>query len=472
MKIFKWVFLICVLVLPSLSFGQGKSASLRGMVSKFVIHEDSDSDELFTIQVGNQELNLISNTDLTPFSNKEVYLTGRRRGKNFFVSRVELLQPEEPMILRSLAPGQMTLNFDGGKQQQEALENNLNLPPEQMGSRYTYVVGVKFLNNNVETLRPDEMYQKILDTGYGAESANKIYLESSMKPPYNSFVLNGAVHPRYILLDRTDDNCSGLMLNTWTSEIKSKLAAEGVNLAVIKSFVFLFPPIPGCSLQAVGGVGIKGNTTLAMNVWIQMLSNAVPILARIVAHEVGHNMGLLHTGAISSTGQVFDADHRDELMASGTSPARMPNLYHRLVLGWFFGKVTTINGPGVYELDLDALEHVTKKTKGVIISLRDASGNLNPESRFIEDRASMMPFNDLSFYPGYRDGILIQKGLTDMASSSSRSYILDATPETLTTDDAPLPLNRVYSEPQYGLTIEFTSYSLVRGAHLRITVTQ
>ena len=70
---------------------------------------------------------------------------------------------------------------------------------------------------------------------------------------------------------------------TLATQARSAATSAGVDLSTYRRFVYVFPRIAACSWAGLGTVG--GNPSHA---WINGILNMT-----IVAHEMGHNLGLL-----------------------------------------------------------------------------------------------------------------------------------------------------------------------------------
>lgn len=217
--------------------------------------------------------------------------------------------------------------------------------------------------------------------------------------------------------------------NAIASEAASAAAAAGIDLSVYNRHVFIFPTqsFPWGGWAIIGGSSSKA--------WI----NGDPSL-RIVAHELGHNLGLSHANALVFPGTSFDSqtsgtnyDQADRYDTMGKFGVFHFNARNKERLGWM--TVQQVTQSGTYEIF--PIELPGSQNKG--LKFQTPSGRLY----YVEYRQNFG--FDQFYHPNVTNGVLIHLYQTP-------SVILDMTPETVSLDDPALGLGRSYTDPD-GITI-------------------
>lgn len=140
----------------------------------------------------------------------------------------------------------------------------------------------------------------------------------------------------------------------WATAAKSLATSAGVNLSLYQHLVYIMPA-NSCGYGGVANVGC-GTQCQA---WI--FYN----YADMMAHELGHNLGMGHAmvdlnnnGIIDSTQSEQYGDYSD-FMGYGAVGLRQVNERHKIYENWLPAsseKITTINAAGTYNLTLSASE--------------------------------------------------------------------------------------------------------------------
>ena len=197
--------------------------------------------------------------------------------------------------------------------------------------------------------------------------------------------------------------------------------------------VYVFPRLPcgWAGLAAVGGPGA----------WInQALSTYV------VAHELGHNYGLMHAhslrcGALSIGPSCVQSEYGDPFDTMGNG-SRHFNAFHKFELDWFpnAGSVATISsGSGTFTLS------TLESASGLRAVQLPTSAN---RTYWIEYRQQAVGF-DAGLPANVTGGALIHIGPSDDFGTS----LLDMTPATNTFGDAALDVNQTFIDPDASLAI-------------------
>jgi len=210
------------------------------------------------------------------------------------------------------------------------------------GARKTAVILLNFSNDPRQPYTADQVRQQIFT---GAGSVNAYYQEQSFG--LVSFTGkargDGDVFGWYTI-SSSSSPCS---YTTWASAAKSKAAAAGVDLSGYQHIVYFFPTVSSCGWAGLAYV--PGSES-----WINGY-----LTTRVIAHELGHNLGVHHAGsyrctaggvnvAISST--CTFSEYGDPFDVMGTSQNHMSN-QHKGQLGWFpASNIVTSSASATYGL--------------------------------------------------------------------------------------------------------------------------
>ncbi len=458
-----------------------KNYSNIGIVRKLVVHyTDESSEEIFAFESQDQDgmIRLTSgsgsNVDLDKYNSKQVLLNGLqdlRTGKLTALSVIQI-SPEDPRPQvkdGKLPMGQRTFDTDS-KEFESYMSNFLTLPPPLPSIRMNYIAPMNFTDLLSTPLTQEELNSRIFTD---SQATNGQYSESDFYWQASEFKYRviGEVEP-WKTIPFTSANCVDNMFGAWTNARMAMIPNE--IKAIYKRYTFVLPTIPGCTIDAVGTVGTKGDETVNQYAWIPITGNRITNLSEFILafeHEHAHNDGFQHPcGLIIATGGCSDTNDRADNVGVRL---RYPNLYNRLSAGWFSGKLVTLNGPGVYTVNLRSPAVTTKTPKGVMVPLYNANGTSSGMILLLEVRKDM---NFYEFFPPqyytYKTGVAIRRGSVDLSVNTSKSYLYDTTPNSpIGFDDAPLQVGLSFSDPEFGFTVEHVSSSLARGTVIKVTLT-
>lgn len=467
--------MVLILSMPLVMSGQRRlpkvgNETLSGTVGLRVTETDQEPVETYTLNLDQfRKIDLLPDQEWSKFLHKRVLVRGTQYDQTFQAASVKLLDSAD-----SLKAPQMTLpagvsdwNIDPEKYNFGA-PSFLTLPPPTHYTRSVYVVRIRFSDFDVPEKQPAELQQNFFGTTIQSPSS-KGFFERQV----GFFQIDGTVYPEVITIPFTKDYCAAQsrIYNECTEWVQNFLTnSVGVNLNG-KSLCLVFPP----AIDSAGGsatVGPKGDQTFTGNVWLPLRGNVLRFFLMISNHELGHNIGMPHSGAIGGDGILYQTDDRADFMAAKNVAG--PNVFNRLMMGWFQGRLTTISGPtgpsGVF-VRVQPFNSFTKQPRGLIIELRRETGQV--EYRFIEWSRHQMPFNDLTLDMRYSNGLVIRKGDSNMVPYQNNSWVLDCNPQTPLPNDAPCLLGgQSWVEPEFGLTIDFYGTSIMGGLTIRVILTR
>jgi Metallo-peptidase family M12B Reprolysin-like len=263
-----------------------------------------------------------------------------------------------------------------------------------------------------------------------------------------------------------------------TDAEKAFKTATGLDAETWDNVVFVFQAaFTLCPFTGQGEIGQLG--TGARHVWINaVLSNGVPTTS-VVAHELGHNFGVDHAGALNcdagsgrtpftvgcaeSEMSTLADEYGDPFDVMGTG-AREESAYHRWESGWLpSASVQTVLRSGTYLL-------APVETASKAVQLLEVPRSAYTPSYWLDFRQPLAGWFD-TFLPTdpVVNGVTIRYANSSIMAHPAKSWLIDTTPGTTTFDDAPLGVGQTYSEPAQGVSITTLAVSPL-GALVKITI--
>jgi gametolysin peptidase M11 len=258
---------------------------------------------------------------------------------------------------------------------------------------------------------------------------------------------------------------------SWADQAEAALA--GFDPSAYRHVVYAFPKLPSavCGWSGLAEVG-------GSHVWVNG-SFSVPVLA----HELGHNLGLAHAGgltcsAASATAPVGGAcsidrvdyalpQYADPFDAMGNAPVlRQMNMEHKLALGVLPpSAVLNVGTTGTYHLaPMETLGPAVE-----LLRLAKPGGG----TYFVEYRASMGTFDS-----GIAPGVLVHTESPDMSNPFSADYgdsdtaLVDMHPDPGFSagqwNNAAMSVGQTFEDAASGISIQVTAEDAA-GATLAIT---
>ncbi|UTW13426.1 Ig-like domain-containing protein [Marinobacterium rhizophilum] len=233
--------------------------------------------------------------------------------------------------------------------------------------------------------------------------------------------------------------------------------AAGHDLTQYDHRVYLLPPDSACNgnLATVGGN--------PMRAWINSGLNF-----SVIAHELGHNLGLYHAHGLNCEGGVLESNclgltYGDSMDIMGNEQGHM-NSFAKARLGWLdydqSPPITTVTEDGTYTISPIETDDNNSKALKILKGIDDATGQ--QEWYYLEYRQPegfdgylFDPMDPFRYPDNLRNGVVIRSAVDGNGDSS---YLLDMTPDSqsgVTTDmrDPALETGIVFHDTVAGITI-------------------
>lgn len=241
-------------------------------------------------------------------------------------------------------------------------------------------------------------------------------------------------------------------------EADNAATAAGVNLAAYARLVYLFPQ-NGCSASGYN----SGTTTVPSRTWIK--GNAFS--AYVIAHELGHNFGLLHSQSLDCGPAVLGGDcavqsYGDPADTMGYGAIPHFNAFQKELLGWLGAAgqppVTKVVANGTYRIEPFATMGSGAKALKIAKGADPVTGAMT--HYYLEYRQAVGFDAGLGGLGNLTTGVLVHTGVEGDGFSS---YLLDMTPDSVAgspysdSEDGALAVGRTYVDSVAGVTVTVLS---------------
>ena len=298
--------------------------------------------------------------------------------------------------------------------------------PATLGEQRTAVLLVTFAENPVTPYTLAEVRQLVFGT------TSDYYRENS----YDQTWLTGEVYGWYTIAPTNP--CSGVQISSLG---RAAAAAAGVSLSSFTRYVYVFPR-QACGWSGQGTLGGQPSES-----WINGNPNV-----HVIAHELGHNVGLYHSHAVGwrqplECATCLSTEYGDTVDVMGSATTGHFNAFQKERLGWLgFGNsppLITVETPGTYILA--PYESLGSEPK----ALKVLQNPLTQTFFYVESRR-LAGFDSSLANTNVATGVVVHRGDADNGNSS---YLLDLTPATSSWWDPALALGLTLHDKTSGLEI-------------------
>ncbi len=316
------------------------------------------------------------------------------------------------------------------------------------------VIPIKFPTNAAApwTYNADPFTPAALNTAVFGSLPTKSVKEYYKEASYGQQLLSGVV---------ADNGAGGFLLanvakpatcdiSAIATAAENAAKARGYNVAGYTGILYVFNNISGCGWSGLAYVG-----------WARAYSNNSTNLL-VIAHELGHNFGLLHAGSLRCTGTPIGcgatgsvSEYGDPFSTMGNNNAGHFNAAQKDILGWFAPSQVKTHAGGTTTYTLSPIETGGLPAYAVKIPTTNAN-----RTYWLEYRQPVGTFDTFitgANYPNNGVQVRIEYPF-EKTSGSDDTEILDMTPATGSFGDAALLVGAApFVDPSTNVSINVVS---------------
>jgi len=238
------------------------------------------------------------------------------------------------------------------------------------------------------------------------------------------------------------------------ADAAAKAANSAWNPASYAFVVYVFPSVSACGWS---GLAYIGNPHRA---WINGPNSFV---TWVVAHEMGHNFGLLHAASLRCTnvaigGSCAVSEYGDPFDTMGNQGSMHFNARQKSKLNWIGASTVATHSAGTSTYTLSPIETGGGALYAIKIPTASAS-----RTYWVEFRQPIGFDSPLAAFPNNGAQIRVASPFETLCSGcdslSDDTQLLDMTPGTSAFTDAALIAGQTYSDTTYGISISVLAAS-------------
>jgi len=286
-----------------------------------------------------------------------------------------------------------------------------------------------------------------------ADSVANFFNEAS----YGSQIMNVTATPGWVNIGMPQPaTCND---NDWESigssaETASKALGGTYDPAAYNFVVYVFPTVPSCGWLGLAYIGYPHKS------WINGTGS---FATSVVAHEIGHNFGLLHAGSLRCGSGIIGgscsvAEYGDPFDTMGNQRAMHYNAMQKSKLAWIASSTVKTYTGGSATYTLTPIEVAGGSTYAVKVPTSSAN-----RTYWIEFRQPIGFDSPLSAFPSNGAQIRVSTPFETYCPGcdawNDDTELLDMTPGTSAFTDAALVAGQTFTDSTYGINITVLSAS-------------
>lgn len=254
---------------------------------------------------------------------------------------------------------------------------------QQTDQRRLLVLLVNFLDKKATDIISADAVENQLYNDI-ASVKNNYLVNSSNQLEWISDANNDGVSDIYVV-NLNYEALSDCNPSMWEEDAKTAAAAAGVDLSLYRHFMFILPQTTACPWGGLGNIGCVTTCNTWIVGWVE--------LKGVMAHELGHNLGLQHAATDLDNNGTTDDEYGDGSCVMG-SYYRQMNAPHRDLANWYLNypkKIRVVKKSGRF--DLKSLDISSPGLQVLKINKKDQTGTY-----YISYRTDVVPFGMVSPY--------------------------------------------------------------------------
>jgi hypothetical protein len=316
-------------------------------------------------------------------------------------------------------------------------------------TRSVLVIMANF-NNTAAPTYSSSQAQQVMVTN--SDSVANFYREAS----FGQEIMNVTITPNWVPMNLSVPATCGT--SDWraigtAADAAAKSLGAAYDPAAYNFVVYLFPKVPACGWL---GLGYISNPHKA---WI---NGTGAFRTSAVAHEMGHNYGLLHAASLRCAtaigGSCSVAEYGDPFDTMGNQSAMHFNAQQKAKLAWVPSSAVRVHSGGSATYTLNPIEVAGGSTYAVKIPTTASN-----RTYWLEFRQPIGFDGALANYPNNGAQIRVANPFESQCSGcdaySDDTQLLDMTPATPSFNDAALVAGQTFTDATYGVSITVVSAS-------------
>jgi hypothetical protein len=273
---------------------------------------------------------------------------------------------------------------------------------------------------------------------------------------YGQQIMNVTVTPGWVTMNLALPSTCGS--TDWqgiasAAEAGAKKLGTAYDPAAYNFVVYVFTNVPACGWLGLGYIGSPHKA------WING-TNAARTSA--IAHEMGHNFGLLHAGSLRCGGSIGGtcsvSEYGDPFDTMGNKSAMHYNAMQKAKLGWIPSATVSTYAGGSAQYTLSPIESAGGSTYAVRVPTASSK-----RTYWVEFRQPIGFDAGLASVPNNGAQVRVAAPLETLCSGcdswSDDTQLVDMTPSTTSFSDAALVAGSTFTDPTYGINISVLAAS-------------